>query len=132
MIKEITDINLINCFLKNFNTSINEIGVYSHYVGYYIDEEVVGFLNYDLIYDRSEIEYIYVNDEYRKNKIGTKLVEYLVKECKVNNVDNITLEVRKSNNNAILFYKSLGFTEVSIREGYYNGEDGILMLKEMK
>ena len=47
------------------------------------------------------------------------------------NIQNITLEVRKSNINAINFYKKHGFEEVATRENYYGSEDGILMVKEM-
>ena len=49
-----------------------------------------------------------------------------------NKIEKVTLEVKKDNKNAILLYNSLGFKPVSIRKGYYNGIDGILMLKEVK
>lgn len=129
MISSTKDLNIINEFLKNFNTSIEEIGVFSNYLIYKEKDSVVGFLNYDLIYDRIEIDYIYVNPEYRKQGIASKLFDYMVENSK--NIKNITLEVRKSNINAINFYKKHGFEEVAIRENYYGSEDGILMVKEM-
>ena len=39
----------------------------------------------------------------------------------------ITLEVNKENIPAIKLYRKLGFKDVAIRKGYYNGVDGILM-----
>lgn len=129
MISSTKDLNIINEFLKNFNTSIEEIGVFSNYLIYKEKDSVVGFLNYDLIYDRIEIDYIYVNPEYRKQGIASKLFNFMVENSK--NIKNITLEVRKSNINAINFYKKHGFEEVAIRENYYGSEDGILMVKEM-
>ena len=49
-----------------------------------------------------------------------------------NECDNITLEVKESNKSAINFYLKNGFIEVARREKYYQDEDGILMIKEMK
>lgn len=131
MIKETTDIFLINSFLNKFDTCIDNIGVYSKYIIYYIDEEEVGFLNYDLIYDRIEIDYIFVNERNRRNNIASFLLDYLLEQCKKNKCNSITLEVKKSNIGAIKFYKSKEFKEVAIREKYYENEDGILMIKEM-
>lgn len=131
MIKEINDINEINKFLSYFNTSISEIGIFSHYNVYKEDNEIIGFLNYDLIYDRIEIIYIYVNSNFRKRGIASKLIEDLINIGKKNNCKNITLEVNTSNKDALSLYKHNGFIEVAKREKYYNGEDGILMVREL-
>lgn len=131
MIKEIVDIDVINSFLKEFNTSIDEIGVFSHYKVYIDNTRIVGFLNYDLIYNRIEIDYIYVVESYRKKGIASKLLEELLMEANENNCENITLEVRKSNNSAINFYKKNLFNEVANRVSYYGNEDGILMIREL-
>ena len=82
------------------------------------------------MYEKAEINNIYVLNEYRSQGIGSKLLDYLVKKCKI--CENITLEVRKDNINAIYLYKKYGFKEVAIREKYYNGLDGILMMLEVK
>lgn len=131
MIKEIKDIELINKFLKYFDVSISEIGVYSHYDFYYVDGEPVAFLSYDLIYDRIEIEYIYVLDKYRNNGIASYLMDNLLEIAYTNHCNNITLEVRKSNISAIKFYQKHNFKEVAYREKYYGNEDGILMIREL-
>lgn len=132
MIKELYDIKLINEFLKKFNQSIENIDEpFRKYIGYIVDDKIVAFLNYSLIYDHIEIEYIYVNNECRNKGIATKLIEYLVKFGTKNSCLNITLEVRCSNKVAIKFYQKNHFEAVSIRKNYYNGEDGILMLREL-
>jgi len=131
MIKEARDIDIINSFLSNFNTSIDSLGVYSKYIIYYIDDEEIGFLNYDIIYDRIEIEYLFVNKKNRRKNIATFLIKYLFEDCNKRNCKNITLEVRESNMAAIKFYESQHFRKVAKREKYYKDEDGILMLKEM-
>lgn len=131
MIKESKNIEIINSFLSNFNTSINKLGVYSKYIVYYINDEEVGFLNYDIIYDRVEIEYIFVKEKDRRKNIASFLMNYLFEECNRHKCINITLEVRESNIIAINFYESQGFKKIAKREKYYENEDGILMMKEM-
>ena len=100
-------------------------------IEYFIDEESVGYLEYSLIYDRMEIDNIKVLEEYRGQGIGTKLMAYLVSLAIDYKVDNITLEVRVSNEIARNLYKKFGFREVALRKYYYGDEDGILMEKNI-
>jgi len=118
-----------NKLLSNFNYKItleSFDNVFFRCLIYY-DKNIKGILVYDLLYDRIEIEYILVQDEYRKYGIGSKLL----KEIEKNNVKNITLEVRESNISAIEFYKKNGFKIEAIRKNYYGNENGYLMLKEL-
>lgn len=132
MIKELTEINMINGFLKEFDTCITNLDdPFKKYIGYEIDNKIVSFLNYSLIYDRIEIEYIYTNPDYRNKNFATILLNHLIDLGINNNCLNITLEVRCSNTSAINFYEKNGFKKVSIRKNYYNGEDGILMIREL-
>ncbi len=131
MIKEINDIKKINDFLKSFNVNIKEIGVYSHCYAYEENNMCYGFLYFDYIYDRIEIEYIYVNKEKRKKGIASILLEKLIDESKKLACLNITLEVNVNNIPAINLYKKYGFKKVAIREKYYGSEDGLLMIREM-
>lgn len=104
---------------------------FTRYYAYVIDSKVIAFINYYLIYERAELININVKEDYQNKKIGTKLIEQMINDCRQNNVSSITLEVKKSNNNAIHLYEKMGFTKVSIRKGYYQGIDGILMEKEL-
>ena len=116
MIREV-DISTVNPFQRKFE--------------YIIDNNSVGFLEYSLIYDRIEIDNIKVNSEYRGMGIGTKLMAHLVSLAIEYHVDNITLEVRVSNEIARNLYKKFGFKEVALRKFYYGNEDGILMEKNI-
>ena len=100
-------------------------------VEYFIDEDSVAYLEYSLIYDRMEIDNIHVNEEYRNQGIGTKLMAHLVSLAIEYRVENITLEVRVSNEVARNLYKKFGFREVALRKYYYGDEDGILMEKNV-
>lgn len=123
MIKEVSSKDL-SLFNDDLNISDSP---FRKRIGYYIDDVIVGYLIYDLLYDRVEIVNIYVLDKYRNNKIGTLLLKYLVDLCEKNNIINITLEVKVSNVYALNLYNNFGFVKKAIRKGYYNGEDGYLM-----
>jgi ribosomal-protein-alanine N-acetyltransferase len=95
------------------------------------DNRVVGFIEISDIYDRYEVDYIYVLEDYRNNHIASLLMERIISLGLEEKIENITLEVRVDNVPAINLYKKYNFEECAIRKGYYNGVDGILMKKEM-
>lgn len=131
MINYTEDIKVINSFLLFFNTSIKEIDCFQKFMVYKIDDKNVGFIDFSFIYDRIEINYIYVDIKYRKQNIGTKLIEELVLFAKENNCINITLEVNENNDTAIKFYEKNRFKKSTIRKNYYGNENGILMIREL-
>ena len=110
---------------------ILEANPFSKLIEYVIEDKVVGHLKYSLIYDRMEIDNLLVEEDYRNQKIATKLMSYLVSEAINNHVVNITLEVRLSNEIARNLYKKFGFREVALRKFYYGDEDGVLMEKQV-
>ena len=140
MIRElnIKDIDLINQLetsfpdIFNIGTITNEVNAnpYSKYLLYLIDDKVVGFINYYLIYERLEIANFNVLETYQNQGIGKKLLSEFIKKFQ-NDKTNITLEVRCDNEKAIHLYKKYGFVEKAIRKNYYNNADGILMEKEL-
>ena len=113
---------------KHYNIGNNP---YSKCFIYVENECYMGFIVYSLIYERMEIEYIYVENEYRRKKIGTKLINRVEKIGIENKCENVSLEVCVENVKAINLYEKCGFVEVATRENYYNGKDGILMLKKL-
>lgn len=132
MIKEINDLNVINSFLEKFEISITELGIYDRYLVFEINHQAVAFLNYSIMYDRSEINYIFVFNDFRNSGKASELFNFLIKLLKEKKIKNITLEVSKTNISAIGFYKKHGFVPVSVRKNYYDGTDGILMIRELE
>lgn len=123
--------NFPNFFkMGSIEKSITENPFTKFYV-YIENDQVLAFINYDIIYDRAELLYIGVVESYQKNGIATKLLNYMIEDCEKSDVKNITLEVHINNNKAINLYKKFGFKQVALRKNYYQGEDGILMEKEM-
>lgn len=116
--------------LSKIKDSIDNNTFTRHFV-YKDNEEIIGYINYDIIYERSELIQINVLKEKENNHIGSKLMEYMINDLINNNVKEITLEVRIDNDKAIGLYKKYGFIEIGKREKYYQGIDGILMKKEL-
>ena len=104
---------------------------FTNYYIYKDNNKVVAFINYQIMYERSELININVLDEYQNIGIASKLMDFMFNDLKTNGVKDITLEVKATNDKAIHLYKKYGFKEVSIRKGYYQGIDGILMKKEL-
>lgn len=100
-------------------------------IEYEVDDRVMGYIDYSLIYDRIELDDVFVVESMRGQGIGTKMLAYLVSVAITYRVVNMTLEVRVSNVAAIGLYKKFGFREVALRKYYYGDEDGILMEKQV-
>ena len=140
MLKElvIDDIKYFMEIEDKFPNDYNKESIISEYqnnpfmkiVVYLIEGKIVGFINYYEIYDRIEIANFNVLPYFQNQGIGTKLINYVIDKYK-EKCKNITLEVRKDNENAIHLYKKVGFIEKVIRKNYYNDVDGILMEKEL-
>jgi len=86
-----------------------------------------------LIIDEAHITNVAVHPQYQRQGFGRKIMEALIDEARQRSIQQMTLEVRKSNEAAIRLYKRMGFLVSGIRPGYYqdNGEDAIIMWKEL-
>lgn len=109
----------------NFNDNFNE---HTRCLLYFINNTIVGFITFKIMYEKCEIEDIYIKEEYRRQGIGKKLIEEV--EKRANKCENITLEVNENNISAIKFYESLGFKFIAKRKNYYGKEDALLMEKK--
>ena len=126
MIKEIENIDKVVFLLKEFKQNVgNTLNPYLKIKGYYINDNIVGVIVYEDIFNRFEIDYIVVDSQYRRQGIASKLLESVINL----NPENITLEVREDNISAINLYKKYGFEIVRKREKYYGNIDGLLMIR---
>lgn len=114
--------------ISGFNISS---GIYDKIFAFKVNSQIIGFINFSIIYDRSELNYIFVLEKYRRNGYSKVMMEFLINYVKNNNCLNITLEVRKNNISAINLYKKFEFKVIADRKKYYGNEDAILMLREV-
>ncbi len=120
MIKKVDFDELIAFDVKKSNNS------FVNYIAYQKDQ-ILGYIEYNDLYESIDIVNIFVLEEYRNVGIGYKLLKELINIAKKGNKENITLEVSSLNDVAINLYKKVGFKQVAIRKGYYKGIDGYLM-----
>jgi ribosomal-protein-alanine N-acetyltransferase len=134
MIREITDNDrkkIYEIIKKEFKNNYLKDNPFTKWYIYELNNEIVGFINIDIIYEKAEIEYIYVVEKWRKNKIATKLLEKAEKDLINKRVSTITLEVNVNNFSAIKFYEKNEYKKINIRKHYYGNDDAYLMLKEL-
>jgi ribosomal protein S18 acetylase RimI-like enzyme len=121
-------------FLVNSNFSnvfkLNDIleSKYDGVYGYYEDDNLVGFIHVNKLYETMDIVNIVVDNMYRKKGIATKLIDYVINLY--NDVDNIMLEVNENNKAAIALYEKNKFEVISKRNNYY-GTDSALIMKRV-
>ena len=93
------------------------------------DDEVVGFMIYELHKNRLHLLNFAVAPYSRRGTVGTTMIEKLVGKLQPDRRNRIMLEVRETNLDAQLFFKSLGFRAISVLRDYYEDttEDAYLM-----
>lgn len=134
MIREITDNDrkkIYEIIKKEFENNYLKDNPFTKWYIYELNNEIVGFINIDIIYEKAEIEYIYVVEKWRKNKVATKLLEKAEKDLINKRVSTITLEVNVNNFSAIKFYEKNEYKKINIRKHYYGNDNAYLMLKEL-
>lgn len=96
------------------------------------DGNLVGYSGCWQILEEVHITNIAVSPDFRRKKVGEKLLKRIVDECYENMAKYITLEVRVSNTPAINLYEKYGFKSLGVRKGYYqnNNEDALIMWTE--
>lgn len=80
---------------------------------------IYGFLVVFVNSGQCQIMNIGVDPVHQRHGYGRRLLTYLLDYLKLQQCNNIILEVRASNQAAIKLYQSLGFKEVGVRHDYY-------------
>lgn len=95
------------------------------------DEKTVGYLGMQNAMGDGYITNVAVTKDFRNFGVATSLLSALFEYATKNQMNFISLEVRKSNVPAISLYKKLGFKDVGIRKNFYTApkEDAVIMTK---
>ena len=91
------------------------------------DGKIVGLINWDIRSDnkakKGVIHNLIIDKDYRGKKIGTKLVDYVIKEFKKRGCTKVGSFVRIANKGALEFWK---------KQGFDNNEAGYSISKRLK
>jgi len=93
------------------------------------DDQVVGFMIYELHKSRLHILNFSVAGRYRRRGIGAQMVAKLVSKLSQQRRTRIVLEVRETNLPAQLFFHRNGFKAMTVLRGFYDDtpEDAYVM-----
>lgn len=94
-----------------------------------LDDEVVGFMIYELHKTRLHLLNFAVSAQHRRQKVGTRMLAKLAAKLSTQRRTRIILEVRETNLAAQLFFREQGFRAVSLLRDFYDDttEDAYLM-----
>jgi ribosomal-protein-alanine N-acetyltransferase len=86
------------------------------------------------VLDECTINKIACRADLRRRGYSTMLLNHLINKVHGNSVKDLLIEVRESNDEAMLFYKKSGFIIKGHRKEYYSDtkEDAILMLLDIE
>ena len=93
-------------------------------VGIYRDDMIIGIIILMIVKDEADIIFIETSTSARRLGYGLSLINWVTHEY---NLHDLYLEVNKTNEAAIAFYKKIGFITVGNRRNYYKSGDGLIM-----
>ncbi|TDL72422.1 GNAT family N-acetyltransferase [Rhodococcus qingshengii] len=136
----------MNAYLErafNLKQLENELSnIYSQFFFVYFNNEVAGYLKVNINDAQSEemddesleIERIYIKSKFQKHGLGKYLLNKAMEIAMERNKKKIWLGVWEKNENAIAFYKKMGFVQTGAHSFYMCDEEQIdfIMTKTQK
>jgi [ribosomal protein S18]-alanine N-acetyltransferase len=94
-------------------------------------DRVIAFCNYWIVTTELHVLAIATAAEHRGKGIAKRLLQHVLDVAATAGCALATLEVRRSNTDAIRLYEHAGFKTVHVRARYYqdDGEDALVMLR---
>jgi ribosomal-protein-alanine N-acetyltransferase len=93
---------------------------------------ICGFSQIRFFDDVADLDFILIAERMRGKGLGREMLLLVFKMLSGVSVNRILLEVGRRNIFALSLYRQLGFSQISLRKGYYsNGEDALVMEKSL-
>ena len=114
---------------KQWQSELNKEG--TKVVAILCKEKIIGIYVVQIIIDEAQINYFSIKQKFRRKGYGTKLMNYLINECRKLNIKKLLLEVSETNSIAENFYCKFNFLTIGRRKNYYKkGADAVLKEKK--
>ena len=100
-----------------------------------INNEIIGYAVFINAVQECHLLNLCIDPDLQRKGLGRRLLAKVLDDAKEKDAGCVFLEVRPSNEHALLLYESEGFNEVGVRKKYYptkNGrEDAVIFAKEL-
>ena len=93
-----------------------------------VDHRIIGFAIMRYGDDDAHLDLLAVAPAHRRLGVGRQLLEWLEECAVVAGIFRVALEVRESNQEAQLFYQSMGYRPLNRVPGYYQGTEAALRM----
>ena len=96
-----------------------------------VDGKIAAYGGVWITFEQAQITNLAVVPEYRRHGLGQQMIDILTNTAVQEGCETISLEVRRSNDQAIRLYERNGFVTINVRKGYYadDHEDALFMMK---
>ena len=94
------------------------------------DKGITGFVMAKTAKRAAQIKIIAVDQNYQKQGIGKKLIEYIWRYFKNNGVRTVSLHVRQSNQAGLAFLQNFSFSVVKTVKNYYTDKENAYLLEK--
>lgn len=91
----------------------------------WLNAQPAGFALARVVADEAELLLIGIAPAFRRQGVGTALMQSIVADARERGATTLHLEVR-ANNDAVALYQAQGFEKIGERRDYYRGKDGKL------
>ena len=90
--------------------------------------EIRGYIIFWIIEEILELHDMAVIEKHKKKGIGSFMMNFMLETARARKVEELFLEVRKSNLEAIKFYEKFNFKQIGVRKDYYKNpkEDALV------
>ena len=85
----------------------------------------IGFVIFSVFGSSAEVNNLYVEKEFQRRGFATALMHHAIDRTRARGAEDVTLEVRVSNETAQSLYRKLGFKRVGRIENYYETVAGL-------
>ena len=97
-----------------------------------LSNKIIGVCVIQVVVDEAQLNYLSINQKFRRKGYGSYLMRYLIKKCEILNLKRLSLEVSEINLVAEKFYNYFNFLTVGKRINYYrNGSNAVLKEKNL-
>ena len=95
-----------------------------------VNGRIAGYVITRILDGIADLASLAINLAYRRSGIGTALLDAIERRVKAYGVNEINLEVRKTNLSGLAFWQNMGFLSFGTLPGFYeDGEDAVRMRK---